>query len=165
MSRIRPQQLLVPSILDRLLDDEPDVGQELPQSRAQKLSSLKQSVRRDLEHLLNTRICLRELPEDCEHVRTSVMNYGIPDFSGVAMGSREQQEMLRRRVEDAIQRFETRFKQVRVELILDSENQLQRMIRFRIDGILHAEPAPEPVSFDSVITPTIAQFQVRASDQ
>ena len=81
------------------------------------------------------------------------------------MGSREQQEMLRRRVEDAIQRFETRFKQVRVELILDSENQLQRMIRFRIDGILHAEPAPEPVSFDSVITPTIAQFQVRASDQ
>lgn len=164
MSRIRPEQLLVPSILDRLLDDEPDVRQELPQSRAQKLSALKQSVRRDLEHLLNTRVCLRELPDDCEHLRTSVMNYGIPDFSGVAMGSREQQEALRRRVEDAIQRFETRFKQVHVELVLDSENQQQRMIRFRIDGILHAEPAPEPVAFDSVITPTVAQFQVRASD-
>lgn len=164
MSRIRPDQLLVPSLLDRLLDDAPDELQELPRSRSQRLGDLKVSVRRDLEYLLNTRVGLREIPEDCEEVKTSVLNFGIPDFSGVAMGSGKQQEILRARVEDVIQRFETRFKQVRVELMLDSENKHRRTIQFRIDGILHAEPAPEPVSFDSFITPTVGQFQVRASD-
>lgn len=164
MSRIRPDQLLVPSLLDRLLDDEPDALQELPRSRSQRLSDLKLSVRRDLEYLLNTRVCLRELPEDSEQVKTSVLNYGIPDFSGIAMGSREKQETLRSRVEDAILRFETRFKHVRVELVLDTDSRLQRMIRFRIDGVLHAEPAPEAVTFDSFVTPTIGQFQVRATD-
>lgn len=164
MSRIRPDQLLVPSLLDRLLDDEPESLQELPKLRSQRLSDLKQSVRRDLEHLLNTRICLREIPEDLEHVKTSVLNYGIPDFSGVAMGASKQQEMLRLRVEEAIKSFETRFKQVRVELVVDPDSRQQRTIRFRIDGILHAEPAPEPVSFDSTVTPMVGQFQVRASD-
>ena len=138
--------------------------QELPRSRSQRLGDLKVSVRRDLEYLLNTRVCLREIPEDCEEVKTSVLNFGIPDFSGVAMGSGKQQEILRARVEDVIQRFETRFKQVHVELILDSDSKHQRTIRFRIDGILHAEPAPEPVAFDSFITPAVGQFQVRASD-
>lgn len=164
MSRIRPDQPLVPSLLDRLLDDAPDELQELPRSRSQRLGDLKVSVRRDLEYLLNTRVCLREIPDDCEEVKTSVLNFGIPDFSGVAMGSGKQQEILRARVEDVIQRFETRFKQVRVELIMDSENKHRRTIHFRIDGILHAEPAPEPVAFDSFITPIVGQFQVRASD-
>jgi len=164
MSRIRPDQLLVPSLLDRLLDNAPDELQELPRSRSQRLGDLKVSVRRDLEYLLNTRVCLREIPEDFEEVKTSVLNFGIPDFSGVAMASSKQQEALRARVEDVIQRFETRFKQVRVELVLDSDNNHRRMIQFRIDGILHAEPAPEPVSYDSFITPTVGQFHVRASD-
>ncbi len=164
MSRIRPDQLLIPSLLDRLLDDEPDAMQELSRSRSQRLADLKVSVRRDLEYLLNTRVCLREIPEDCEEVKTSVLNFGIPDFSGVAMGSRKQQEILRARVEDVIKRFETRFKQVHVELILDADSKHQRTIRFRIDGILHAEPAPEPVAFDSFITPAVGQFQVRASE-
>ncbi|HUP79632.1 MAG TPA: type VI secretion system baseplate subunit TssE [Pirellula sp.] len=164
MSRIRPNKPLVPSLLDRLLDDAPDESQEPTRSQFQLLGDLKLSVRRDLEYLLNTRVCLREIPDDCEEVKTSVLNFGIPDFSGVAMGSGKQQEILRARVEDVIQRFETRFKQVRVELIMDSENKHRRTIHFRIDGILHAEPAPVPVAFDSIITPIVGQFQVRASD-
>ena len=44
MSRIRPDQLLVPSLLDRLLDDEPESLQELPKLRSQRLIDLKQSV-------------------------------------------------------------------------------------------------------------------------
>jgi type VI secretion system protein ImpF len=161
MSRIRTDQLLVPSLLDRLLDDEPDVSVELPKQRAQKLRELKQSVMRDLEYLLNTRVSLRFYPDDFKNIETSVLNFGIPDFSGVAMGSRKQQEILRERVESAVVRFETRFKEVHVELVIDPDNSLQRSIRFRIDGILHAEPAPEPVVFDSILSPVAGEFVVR----
>ena len=55
----------VPSILDRLLDDEPqELWEPLP-NRFQNLSQLKKAVARDLEALLNTRQeILEELPSE-----------------------------------------------------------------------------------------------------
>jgi len=48
MPRISPDQPLLPSVLDRLLDDDPGVSRDPPRSRHQVLRELKQSVRRDL---------------------------------------------------------------------------------------------------------------------
>ena len=50
------------SILDRLLDYEPEVSQEAFGSRSRNLRQLKQAVRRDLEWLLNTREYIGEIP-------------------------------------------------------------------------------------------------------
>ncbi len=161
MTRVRPDQYLLPSVLDRLLDDEPDRQQDDPQSRAQLLRELKQAVRRDLENLLNSRISLYPIPDDLEQLRTSVLNFGIPDFTGLSMGRRDQRKRLTEQVEDAIRRFETRFKSVRVELV-DNKESLDRTIRFRIEGLLYAEPAPEPVAFDSQLRPSLGDFDVRA---
>ena len=61
MAKISEQQPLVPSVLDRLMDCEPDNPREAPKSRHQILRELKQSVRRDLENLLNTRWRVRQL--------------------------------------------------------------------------------------------------------
>jgi len=49
------QESLIPSVLDRLLDDDPASAREAPKARTQVLRELKQSVRRDLEWLLNSR--------------------------------------------------------------------------------------------------------------
>lgn len=165
MSRVRPDQYLLPSVFDRLLDDEPDTQVETPHSRAQLLRELKTSVRRDLENLLNTRISLYPVPDDLPELKTSVLNYGIPDFTGLSMSSREQRERLRLLVEDAIRRFETRFISVRVELTAAqrSNNVQDRTVHFRIEGLLYAEPAPEPVMFDSQLRPQLGDFEVRAS--
>lgn len=161
MSRVRSDQYLLPSVFDRLLDAEPDTQTEAPQSRTQLLRELKQSVRRDLENLLNTRVCLYPVPEDLPELKTSVLNYGIPDFTGLVMGSREQRDRLREIVEEAILRFETRFVSLRVEVASAGTPQ-DRSIHFRIEGLLYAEPAPEPVSFDSQLRPQLGDFQVRA---
>lgn len=165
MSRVRPDQYLLPSVFDRLLDEEPETQVETPRSRAQLLRELKLSVRRDLENLLNTRICLYPVPDDLPELKTSVLNYGIPDFTGLSMGSREQREKLRLLVEDSIRRFETRFISVRVELSAaqQSNNVKDRTVHFRIEGLLYAEPAPEPVMFDSQLRPQLGDFEVRAS--
>ena len=165
MSRVRPDQYLLPSVFDRLLDDEPGTQVEAPHNRAQLLRELKLSVRRDLENLLNTRISLYPVPDDLPELKTSVLNYGIPDFTGLSMSSREQREKLRLLVEDSIRRFETRFISVRVELSTaqQSNNVKDRTVRFRIEGLLYAEPAPEPVMFDSQLRPQLGDFEVRAS--
>ncbi len=92
-----------------------------------------------------------------------MVNYGIPDFGGLLMGARSERENLRKRIESAIRHFETRFKQVQVVLVDDRGDNRDRTVRFRIDGLLYAEPTPEPVVFDSQLQPASGDFTVSTS--
>jgi len=161
MSRIRRDQLLLPSVLDRLIDEDPGSEVETPRTRNQLLRDLKNSVRRDLENLLNTRRSMFPIPDSRERLRQSTIGYGIPDFGMISGGSDERREELRQDVEDTIRRFETRLKSLTVDLVIDPGDAARRIIRFRIDGMLHAEPAPEPVKFDSLLSVSRHEFQVK----
>lgn len=162
MARIAPDQPLVPSVLDRLLDEEPELTRESPKSRAQVLRELKQSVRRDLENLLNTRRSWLALPEDLKELEVSLVNYGIPDLTGADLGAAADRDEFRRTLEQVIRRYEPRFKTVRVEMVENAEP-TDRVLRFRIDALLHAEPAPEPVVFDSSLQPATGTVEVKGN--
>lgn len=159
MARVDAEQPLSPSVLDRLLDDEPENTREPPRSRYQLLRDLKQSVRRDLENLLNTRWRCTKWPPDLEQLEESLANYGIPDFSGTNFGSAESREQLRAIVEQVIRKFEPRFKSVKV-VLLANKDETDRRLRLRIDAVLYAEPSPERVVFDSKLEPIRGEFAV-----
>jgi type VI secretion system protein ImpF len=159
-SRVREDQPLVPSLFDRLLDDDPGNSREPAKSRRQVLRELKESVSRDLENLLNTRQRWSELPEPLIELQKSLVNYGIPDFTGVNMSIPSERERLRAIIERVIAQFEPRFRSVRVRLLENTEA-FDRTLRFRIDGLLEVDPAPEPVVFDSQLEPATATFEVR----
>lgn len=161
MAQVRDSDQLLPSVFDRLIDLEPTVPQDTPQSRSQVLHELKQSVRRDLQNLLNTRWRCDIWPPDYEELELSLVNYGIPDFSGVNMGGPDNQQRLIAIVERAIEFFEPRF--LRFSLVQSGrEESFDRTLRFKIEGLLRAEPAPEPVSYDTVMDVSSAEFQVRS---
>lgn len=160
MAKIRDDQPLVPSVLDRLIDEEPQNRREAPKSRNQVLREMKQSVRRDLENLLNTRWRCVAWPPDLDELEVSVVNYGIPDFTGTNMSVASEREQLRAVIEKVIREFEPRFKTVKVTL-LENTDDFDRTLRFRIDALLYAEPAPEPVVFDSLLQPTSTTFEVK----
>lgn len=156
-------------MLDRLLDDDPkpdcqpgdqptDV-REPPKSRGQVLKELKQSVARDLENLLNTRWRASGWPEDLGELDLSLVSYGIPDVTGTDLGTLRRGGQFVRVIEEVIGRFEPRFRAVKVE-VLDNTEPLDRTLRFRIDAMLEVEPAPEPVSFDSVVQTTTGNVRV-----
>ncbi len=71
MARAREAQVQQ-SILDRLSEK-----QEWPSTHTASLRFLKESIRRDLEELLNTRRPLARELENYESARTSVLNYGL----------------------------------------------------------------------------------------
>jgi type VI secretion system protein ImpF len=162
MAKIHPDQPLTPSVLDRLLDDEPHLKRDLGRTRHQLLRELKQSVRRDLENLLNTRRRCLPVPADLKELEQSLVNYGIPDFTGANMGSGDAREQFRGTLERVIRTYEPRFQTVRVELLTNSEP-LDRTLRFRIDALLYADPAPEPVVFDSLLEPGSGSFEVKGA--
>jgi type VI secretion system protein ImpF len=116
-------------------------------------------VRRDLENLLNTRWRCVAWPPNLEELDLSLVNYGIPDFTGANMATATNREELRKIIQQVLEKFEPRFKSVRVELVQPGER-ADRQLNFRIDAVLYAEPAPEPVVFDSQLEPASANFKV-----
>jgi type VI secretion system protein ImpF len=160
MARIRPDQPLVPSVLDRLLDFEPDLSLEAPRSRNQVLRELKQSVRRDLENLLNTRTRCVPWPPHLDELNQSLLNYGIPDFTSASMGSSKDREEFCRILQMVIRLNEPRLKAVKVSL-LENEEPLDRTLRFRINAMLQADPAPEPIVFDSAVRLVTGDVEVK----
>jgi type VI secretion system protein ImpF len=151
---------LLPSLLDRLIDDDPDAAHDPPPPpREKQLRDLRNNVRRDLEALLNSHCrCLSPAPELTELPR-SVIEFGVRDFLSEYAGAAEFREDFRRSLQETIQRFEPRFVAVSVAL-RDDGDRLDRTLRFRIDALMYAEPAPEPVSFDSALDPSSQTFYV-----
>jgi type VI secretion system protein ImpF len=156
---INPDLPLLPSVLDRLMDDRPEQSQDPARSRGQNLAILRDAVRRDLEALLNSRQRCVSPPTGLDELQISLIEYGVPDFLSANAGSDEAREEFRRSIEQVIRRFEPRFKTVTVKLIEDNV-QLDRTLRFRIDALMYAEPAPEYVSFDSLLNPASHSFSV-----
>jgi type VI secretion system protein ImpF len=161
MSKVRPDQPLIPSFLDRLIDDNPGSQKEQPASRNQVLRQMKKSVQRDLERLLNTRWRCVSWPPDLEELELSLVNYGIPDFTGASMSAPSDRAELCQIIERVIRTFETRFKTVTVKLV-ENRDEFDRTLRFRIDALMYSEPAPEPVVFDTQLEPSSTHFEVKS---
>ncbi|VTS00184.1 Type VI secretion system lysozyme-related protein OS=Teredinibacter turnerae (strain ATCC 39867 / T7901) GN=TERTU_1652 PE=4 SV=1: GPW_gp25 [Gemmata massiliana] len=160
MPPIRSDQPLVPSVLDRLLDDEPGVSTEPPRNRSQLLRELKLSVRRDIESLLNARRRNVTLPPGLSELANSLLTYGVPDFSGAGPATEDQRNAFCRLLETVLIQGEPRLLRVGVALAGDVDS-ADRTLRFRIDALLRADPAPEPVVFDSTLEPSTHQFAVQ----
>jgi type VI secretion system protein ImpF len=65
-----------------------------------------------------------------------------------------------RLIENVLRACESRFQTVQVRL-LDNAEPLDRTLRFRIDALLYANPAPEPVVFDSALQPVSQEFEIK----
>jgi type VI secretion system protein ImpF len=147
-------------LLDRLIDDAPDQDRDPSVSATDSMIALRNSVRRDLEALLNARRRWRSWPAHLTQLATSPIGYGIPDFASGAFNDARRREELRIEVEDTIRRFEPRFLSVRVQLI-DTHERLETTLRLRIEAVMHADPAPEAVTFDTLVDPTTDDVVVR----
>ncbi len=137
-------------LLDRLMDDAPDAERDRVLSNLQVLEALRASVRRDLQSLLNARRRWRSWPSSLKELATSPVGYGLPDFAAGAFGDPTRREILRKEVEDTIRRFEPRFLSLKVHVV-QGEDMLGGTLRLRIEALLDADPAPEPVGFDTLL--------------
>jgi type VI secretion system protein ImpF len=148
------------SVLDRLIDAEPDSSTEAPLTWAQSVRELKRAVRRDLEWLLNTRRIVEPAPAGCTELPRSVYAYGMPDITSLAAQSISSRDWLRKQVEETITLFEPRLSRVRVK-VAAPEPGGPRELRFTVEALLLMEPSPEQVVFDTVLEVTSASFEVR----
>ncbi|MHB8386813.1 MAG: type VI secretion system baseplate subunit TssE [Metallibacterium sp.] len=144
MAELTTQERLQPSLLDRLTDDEPGKSDESRERRVISATRLRDCVTRDISWLLNcvnmdTDGELADYPE----VRRSVLNFGIPDLTGMAMSGVDA-GMLERQIREAILAFEPRLtaNTLRVLVNIDSKRMDRQGLIFNIDSEMWAQPIP-----------------------
>lgn len=150
MARGAGETTITISVLDRLIDAEPENRMENPLSRAQSVRLLKNSVRRDLEWLLNTRRIADVPDEGLKEVNRSTFVYGLPDLSSVSVGNSGDRNRLVRNILATINLFEPRLANVRLVLV-ETPDSGKKDVRLRIEAMLRMDPVPEPISFDTLI--------------
>lgn len=150
MARVDKNKKLRPSILDRLLDDEPHNQAEQDPGQHQLIKQLRNSVRRDLESLLNTRYHVTAPPDELIEVDKSLINYGLPDLATINIADAKKRDEFTANLQKTLIEYEPRFKSVKVSYI-DNKDDTDRTLRFRIDAVIYADPLPQVVVFDSVL--------------
>ncbi len=158
MARLDEEVRINLSVLDRLVDFEPEAKAEPPLSRSKALRQVKQALRRDLEWLLNTRRVF-QVPPEMPLLSDSLLAYGLPDLTTMTVKSTEDQRDLGLALESTLRRFEPRLEDVVVSVV--SSAALDRAFRFKIEARLKIDPVPEPISFDTTLQVGSGTFAVK----
>jgi len=153
------QENIQASILDRLIDREPQLSSESVQYRLLNFSQIKAAVIRDLENLLNTKSQIMPVPAAYKEVNDSVFVYGLSDFTSHNPKSPSVRQVLRQNMEKTIVKFEPRLKNVNVQI--EAPNEEVRTIRLRISAMLVLDPVAEPVTFDTYFDINRGEYSIR----
>jgi len=150
--------IVLAPLFDRLIDQEPMDLNETRPMRGYSPSLLVESVRQEVERLLYSRI--ETEPVLPSGLRT-VLDYGVPDWSGFFPPSQENQRRLKETITESLRVFEPRLRRVQVEVGRVHE---QNALQVRINAMLYVEPVSEMVSFSVVIKDRDSSIEVDSSE-
>lgn len=135
-------------LFDRLIDMDRKAAREPRPFRSLNRQQLLESVRREVETLLNTRChlgfnVLQEQPP-------SVITYGASDLCWVSPLSELDQQTLADSLSRTIMAFEPRLRDASVQVV--RYDQYDGALYLTISGVLRTERLSEPVAFPVVVT-------------
>lgn len=138
------------SLLDRLIDDEPERAIEPAESDAQALERYKVGLRRDLEALLNAK--RPDLPgfQLYPEVGETVIGFGIADISTEDLATSGARDRVRRMVAQAIRIHESRLTDIDVEI---DDGPTSTGIRLRISAQLSLTRGKDTVVYEAAVRP------------
>ncbi len=163
-TRVTAKDRMLPSLFDRLIDNEPDKKQEAVNNYMLSHSVLRQSVLRDLQWLFNN------INSEFEHdltpfpeIRQSVYNFGLPPLSGKCISEIEWGD-IQHRIISAIHIFEPRIipDELEVHCVSDTHSlTLYNMLSVEIKGFLWCVPRPLEFLFRSDIDLENGYFTIK----
>ena len=149
---------LAPSLMDRLLDPESTGTRAQP---GYTLGQILESVKNDLDTLLNTRRAFVVLEKQYPEIAKSVVTFGLPDLTFVSGSTLGKQEEIGKLIEKAIGLHEPRLRKVKAKIVRTRGVELR--LQFHIDAELRVENAPA-VMFETMVELTTGHVSVREGD-
>lgn len=154
MARTKSEVPITQSLIDRLVNREP-----WPETRTASINMYRESLKRDVEWLLNTRQPVIPELESYPATAASVLNYGLPDIHSFDGSAGKEQNALTVALEKCIRTFEPRITQPRV--FLTRTDLLSRSLRFHIEGQVTYENMDEEIKFDTVLELISGSYEVK----
>jgi type VI secretion system protein ImpF len=154
MARSKAEVLITQSLIDRLVDME-----QWPETHAASLLMYRESLKRDVEWLLNTRQPVIPGLDSYPITTASVLNFGLPDIHNYDGSAGKEQSALTLALEKCIKTFEPRIRHPRV--FLARSDALSRSIKFHIEGQVCYEPQEEEIKFDTVLELISGEYEVK----
>ena len=154
MARNKSDVLITQSLLDRLTDLD-----QWPETRSASISMYRESLKRDVEWLLNTRQPVIPELEDYPATAASVFNFGLPDIHSFDGSKGKEQNALTVALEKCIRIFEPRISQPRV--FLTRTDILSRSLKFHIEGQIVYENMNEEIKFDTTLELISGEYEVK----
>lgn len=154
MARTKSEILVTQSLIDRLADRE-----QWPETRAALIAMYRESLKRDMEWLLNTRQPVIPALESYPATAASVLNFGLPDIRGFDGSAGKEQNALTTALEKCIRIFEPRI--IRPRVYLTRSDLLNRSLRFHIEGQIRYENMDEEIKFDTLLDPISGEYEVK----
>ena len=134
-----------------------------PTGMVDQIREMRESIRRDLESLLNTRRCPEAPPAALAELKDALVSYGVDGMVSANLATEEAKLKLAQMVERRISMFETRLSDVRVT-ILKSRTMSERALRMRIQATFRLHEGMPPISFESTIDPSTQRFLVEGAN-
>ena len=159
MSRADSRPRVLPSILDRLIDPDSEGTAAI---RGYDVQRMIDSVRRDLEELLNTRQSHQGLADDFVELHDSLLTYGLPDFPRSRPRSRATSARWARPSKSSSAGSSPALRDIRA-VPIESDEGKDRHVRFHIEARLRVDPFPE-VGFETVVELLSGHTSIQARD-
>jgi type VI secretion system protein ImpF len=122
------------------------------------LAQILDSVRDDLEELLNTRRSVDVVEKQYVELSKSVATFGLADLTSIGGSTPAKQDEIGRMIEKAIMLHEPRLRNVRAKVVRSRGVDLR--LRYHIDAELKVDPAPA-VAFETMVELTTGHVQIR----
>lgn len=153
MAKAKTENLVMLPLLDRLADVD-----DWPTTRQQSMRQYRDSLKRDVEDLLNSRRPPIKNIHLYPRAAASVINYGLPDIHSYS-NSTDDQNALVSALLQTLRRYEPRLLNVRVTVVRSET--LSRSLRFHMEGQLQFEHTVENIEFDTVLELTRDEYKVK----
>jgi type VI secretion system protein ImpF len=153
MARAKAENLVTQSLIDRLCDVE-----EWPTTRHSSMRVYRESVKRDVEYLLNSRRPPIPTLQAYPKAAVSVVNYGLPDINSYSDSGTDQNALLTSIVQ-TLRNYEPRIQNLRV--FVSRAETLTRSLRFHIEGQIQFDTVIEDIQFDTVLELTRGEYEVK----
>jgi type VI secretion system protein ImpF len=154
VARNKSDVLITQSLLDRLTDLD-----QWPETRSASITMYRESLKRDIEWLLNTRQPVIPELEGYPATAASVLNFGLPDIHSFDGSAGKEQNALTVALEKCIRVFEPRISQPHV--FLTRTDILSRSLRFHIEGQIVYENMNEEIKFDTTLELISGEYEVK----
>jgi type VI secretion system protein ImpF len=144
MAELTTQDRLQPSLLDRLIDHEPQQMQESRDKRVLSLKKLREAVARDVGWLLNSSHYSPQHDLDqYPNARQSVLNFGMPDLTGRTVHGLDLAQK-ERELRQTLWCFEPRLirETLKVQIRTSDKKMCRNAFSIELEAQLWAEPAP-----------------------